>query len=197
MARPCSLILPISSLTRINGRSYRAFAASLRRRQALANGVGDPAVGPDAVTFRRPVDGSAGAKAPARIGARAQAMLAIDRIGMPPSMLAALKHLASLHNPEFYQKEKLRFSTWNTPRFIRCYRETIGQLLLPRGLSEKAARVVTEGGSELVVADCRDDDATIEVSLTANLTPEQSGGGRRWPDIPSGCWSRRPDQARR
>ena len=141
---------------------------------ALANGVGDPAVGPDAVTFRRPVDGSAGAKAPARIGARAQAMLAIDRIGMPPSMLAALKHLASLHNPEFYQKEKLRFSTWNTPRFIRCYRETIGQLLLPRGLSEKAARVVTEGGSELVVADCRDDDATIEVSLTANLTPEQT-----------------------
>ena len=126
------------------------------------------------MTFRRPVDGSAGAKAPARIGARAQAMLAIDRIGMPPSMLAALKHLASLHNPEFYQKEKLRFSTWNAPRFIRCYRETIGQLLLPRGLSEKAARVVTEGGSELVVADCRDDDATIEVSLTANLTPEQT-----------------------
>ena len=34
-------------------------------------------------------------------------MLAIDRIGVPPTILAALKHLASLHNPEFYEKEKL------------------------------------------------------------------------------------------
>jgi hypothetical protein len=40
-------------------------------------------------------------------------MLAIDRIGMPPALVAALKHLASLHNPEYYEKERLRFSTWN------------------------------------------------------------------------------------
>ena len=73
-------------------------------------------------------------------------MLAIDRIGVPPALLAALKHVASLHNPEFYEKEKLRFSTWNTPRFIRCYRETLDQLLLPRGLRDKAAS--RRGGRE-------------------------------------------------
>ncbi len=33
----------------------------------------------------------------------------------------SFKHLASLHNPEYYEKERLRFSTWNTPRLIRCY----------------------------------------------------------------------------
>jgi hypothetical protein len=41
-------------------------------------------------------------------------MLAIDRIGVPPALITALKHLESLHNPEFYEKEKQRFSTWNT-----------------------------------------------------------------------------------
>ena len=80
-------------------------------------------------------------------------MLAIDRIGVPPTILAALKHLASLHNPEFYEKEKLRFSTWNTPRFIRCYRETLDQLLLPRGLRDKAATIVKDAGSRLTVVD--------------------------------------------
>ena len=57
----------------------------------------------------------------------------MDRIGLPPSLLAALKHVASLHNPDFYEKERNRFWTGNTPRFIRCYRETLDQLLLPRG----------------------------------------------------------------
>lgn len=85
-------------------------------------GFGELATGPDAVTYRQPPSPAAGPKPPPTIGARAGAMLAIDRIGMPPALLAALKHLASLHNPEFYEKERLRFSTWNTPRFIRCYR---------------------------------------------------------------------------
>src|ERR1017187_10462320 len=39
-----------------------------------------------------------------------------------PSFLAALKHVASLHNPDFYEKERIRFWTGNTPRLIRCYR---------------------------------------------------------------------------
>ena len=85
----------------------------------LAAALGDLATGPDASTYRRPTNGSAGPKPPPKIYAGSEAMLAVDRIGMPPAMLAALKHLASLHNPEFYEKERLRFSTWNTPRFIR------------------------------------------------------------------------------
>jgi hypothetical protein len=35
-------------------------------------------------------------------------MLVVDRIGLPPSLLAALKHVASLHNPDFYEKERNR-----------------------------------------------------------------------------------------
>ena len=104
--------------------------------EELARGVGELLTGPGASTYRSPVIDVA---PPAVVRARLEAMLAIDRIGVPPALLSALKHLASVHNPEFYEKERLRFSTWNTPRFIRCYRETIDQLLLPRGLGEQAS----------------------------------------------------------
>ena len=67
----------------------------------------------------------------------------------------------------------MRFSTWNTPRFIRCYRETIDQLLLPRGLPDKAKAIVAEAGSRLVVADGSAAPDPINVTLRAVLTPEQ------------------------
>ncbi len=101
------------------------------------------------------------------------AMLAIDRIGVPPALVAALKHLASLHNPEYYEKERLRFSTWNTPRFLRCYRETLGELLLPRGLADQAARMVVEAGSKLDVTDACSSPTSIDVTLRAELSDRQ------------------------
>jgi superfamily II DNA or RNA helicase len=140
----------------------------------LADALGELATGPDASTYRRPTNGSAGPKPPPKITARSEAMLAVDRIGMPPAMLAALKHLASLHNPEFYEKERLRFSTWNTPRFIRCYRETLDKLLLPRGLRDKALRIVADAGSKLVITDGFASAFTLKTELLATLTPEQA-----------------------
>ncbi len=156
-----------------------AFLASLDRvgpdaAEAMAAGFGELALGPDASTFRRPSKSVPQPKPPPQIRARAAAMLAIDRIGVPPTILAALKHAASVHNPEFYEKEKLRFSTWKTPRFIRCYRETLDQLLLPRGLRDKAATIVKEAGSRLTVLDGYADVEPIDVTLRAVLAAEQT-----------------------
>ena len=155
------------------------FLSTLERLSAqsaieLADALGELATGPDASTYRRPTNGSVGPKPPAKIKARSEAMLVVDRIGMPPAMLAALKHLASLHNPEFYEKERLRFSTWNTPQFIRCYRETLDQVLLPRGLRDKAHGIVADAGSELVVTDGCAVPASLTTALLATLTPEQA-----------------------
>lgn len=156
-----------------------AFLASLDRLapeavDALARGFGELATGPDAATYRRPARPTDAPKPPLEIKAWTAAMLGIDRIGVPPALLAALKHLASLHNPEFYEKERLRFSTWNTPRFIRCYRETLDQLLLPRGLRDKAQQVVADAGSCLALVNgCATPDP-IDVELKATLTSEQA-----------------------
>ncbi|MHB8191513.1 MAG: TOTE conflict system archaeo-eukaryotic primase domain-containing protein [Ferrimicrobium sp.] len=108
----------------------------------------------------------------------AGAMLEIERSGLPPALLAALKHLASLHNPAFYEKERLRFSTWDTPRMIRCYGETLESLLLPRGLSEKAAGVVAEAGSCLVIHESRLDTESIDFAPTFELRGDQEAALR-------------------
>jgi superfamily II DNA or RNA helicase len=142
--------------------------------RTLAAGFNELAAGPDAATYRRVLKQANAPTPPAEIKASAGPMLGVDRIGVPPALVAALKHLASLHNPEFYEKEKLRFSTWNTPRFIRCYRETLDQLLLPRGLRDKVEKVIAEAGSRLLVSEDFEAVEAIDVSLKAVLTPEQS-----------------------
>jgi hypothetical protein len=49
--------------------------------------------------------------------------------------MATLKHAASMPNPLFYERQRLRASTWDTPRFLRSFDETLdGGLVLPRGL---------------------------------------------------------------
>lgn len=141
--------------------------------EEIVSGMAEMETGPDALTFRRPSNSSSSPEPPTAINARAGAMLEIDRIGVPPALVAALKHVASLHNPEFYKKERMRFSTWNTPRFIRCYRESLGQLLLPRGLRDKAEQIAKEAGSSLEVNDGFAGVDPIDVELTAILAPEQ------------------------
>jgi len=73
----------------------------------LIDGIGDLETGPDAHTLRRTAAVSAPVEPPSSIDAQAGAMLSIDRVGVPPAMVAALKHTASLHNPEFYEKERI------------------------------------------------------------------------------------------
>lgn len=139
---------------------------------SLAESVRLVAAGPDERTYRKP-HGREAPKPPSTIPAEVGAMLSLNRIGMPPALLAALKHLASLHNPAYHEKERLRLSTWRTPRFLRCYRESLDRLLLPRGLREAAEAAIAEAGSRLVVRDHRPTLPRIDVRLLANLPPGQ------------------------
>lgn len=155
-----------------------AFLAAVRRLPATeARNIGDAlrvATGP----------GSAGAGSMARstrpspppppvVTSRLEAMLAIDRIGLPPALVASLKHLSSVHNPEFHQREQLRLSTWNTPRMIRCYMEDLDRLYLPRGLLDEAAKIVESAGSRLEVDDRRPSALTKPFTFSGQLSSAQ------------------------
>lgn len=114
-----------------------------------------------------------GPPAPPVIRARLGAMLSIERAGLPPAVVAALKHLGSIANPEFFEKQRMRFSTWDTPRFISAYGEDIEWLHLPRGLTERVQKLIGELDSRLEIVDDRPTVAPLQVEFTGALRAQQ------------------------
>lgn len=60
-------------------------------------------------------------------------MLYILKSGASQRALNALKRLAAFKNPQFYQAQAMRMSTFGKPRVICCAEETAEYLCLPRG----------------------------------------------------------------
>ena len=106
------------------------------------------------------------------------ARFSLERSGLPPSLLARIKHLASLHNPEFHKRQKLRLSVYGTPRFVRCYEEDLTHLHLPRGVLSPLESVVREAGSRLDVEETRTLPGRIALRLQETLSPTQEGAVR-------------------
>jgi len=80
---------------------------------------------------------------PAAVRATLAAGITVQGADLPPPLLATLKHAASMPNPVFYERQRRRASTWDTPRFLRNYDETLtGDLILPRGLQDRLATLV-------------------------------------------------------
>jgi superfamily II DNA or RNA helicase len=145
---------------------------------------------PDAVaslaTSLRPVDAGPtltfsdlakadGPPPPATIRTRLGAMVSIARAGLPPQVIAALKHLGSIANPEFYEKQRMRFSTWNTPRFVTAYQEDLEWLHLPRRLRGRVEALVGDLGSRLEIVDDRADPPSVRLGFVGTLRPQQAG----------------------
>ncbi|MEA2010165.1 MAG: DEAD/DEAH box helicase family protein [Actinomycetota bacterium] len=110
---------------------------------------------------------------PPVIRARLGATLSIERSGLPPALFAGLKHLASIHNPVFYEKQRMRFSTWDTPRFIRCYEEDLEWIHIPRGLTERVTELIASVGSRLDMTDVRPQHEEIGFEFAGGLRPHQ------------------------
>jgi superfamily II DNA or RNA helicase len=144
--------------------------ASPEALRAIAQSVRPLPVGGDAVEWERQRDAQ---PAPPVVHATLAGMLSIERIGLPAWLLAQLKHLASLHNPKFYENERLRLSNHATPRLIRCYVEELDTLHLPRGLLEAARGVIESAGSHFVMDDRRNASPTVEFSSAITLMPVQ------------------------
>lgn len=144
--------------------------ASPEALAAIAESVRPLPVGADAVDWEQARDRH---PAPAVVHATLTGMLSIERIGLPAWLIAQLKHLASLHNPKFYENERLRLSNHATPRLIRCYVEELDRLCVPRGLLDAARRVIETAGSRFELDDQRNDPVIVELSSAITLSHGQ------------------------
>lgn len=79
-----------------------------------------------------------------------------------------------MHNPLFYERQRMRASTWNIPRFLHAYDETLdGGLVLPRGMLDTVIDLAAQAGSRLELADERTPGVEREFTLSATLTAAQ------------------------
>lgn len=108
------------------------------------------------------------------IQVRRNAQIAIAAEGLPACLISAIKRLGTLANPVFYEKQRLRFPTYNIPRFIFCGALRPGVVVLPRGTLPQLKALVHKAGGKLKVSDERPVASKVEFSFAGELTSIQS-----------------------
>ena len=148
---------------------------SPRDAEKIARRAKVAAVGTDVAALSTSAATKVNPPLPATVEAELGAGLSLSAAQLNPAALATFKHAASIANPKFYELQRLRKSTWDTPRFIRGYDVSVDErLILPRGLRHAVAGIVEHAGSRLAVTDVRNSGQEIDVALAAQLTTRQS-----------------------
>lgn len=114
------------------------------------------------------------AEYPERIRIVLDRAIQIPTLLLPSALTAEIKILGAFANPEFYQKQRLRLSTHNTPRVISCAEITETGISLPRGCLDALRELLASHGIGLDVNDSRNDGAESDIRFLGTLTQDQS-----------------------
>jgi hypothetical protein len=77
-------------------------------------------------------------------------------------------------DPLFYERQRRRASTWDIPRFLRSYDETLtGDLIVPRGLLSQVGNLVAQASSKLEITDERQPGNPAAFEFGGVLDPDQ------------------------
>jgi superfamily II DNA or RNA helicase len=139
-----------------------------------ADRAGKVAVAVEVTRLNSPSSTKTRPPAPPVLSVRLGAGIRLEQAELTPGLAATLRHAASMHNPEFYERQRMRASTYNIPRFLHCYQETIdGGLILPRGMLDTVTSLAGQAGSHLNITDQRFPGTSQEFTCTAALTAVQ------------------------
>lgn len=107
------------------------------------------------------------------ITARLDSSLHLPRAALPTAVVAALKRLATFANPVFHEKQRLRFPTYDTPRFIFAGELHPDRLVLPRGVIDEAVGLIESAGGAVTIQEARADAPRVRWTFHCELRGEQ------------------------
>jgi len=97
----------------------------------------------------------------------------IAKEGLPPGLRNRLLRLAAFQNPEFYQAQALRLSTYGTPRIVACAEDFPHHIGLPRGCLEEVLRTFGDLRIGTTLRDERRGGRPLAATFQGRLRPEQ------------------------
>lgn len=100
-----------------------------------------------------------------------QAFINIEEL--PDPLIGALRRTATFANPEFYKKQRMRFSTWDTPRFICCSDNYGSEMSIPRGRLDDCIKIANDVGATVNIFDERAKHKRLKIKFTGELRPDQ------------------------
>ena len=92
-------------------------------------------------------------------------MLYVPFANLSAKCVNVFKRIAAFRNPEFYEKQGMRLSTYNIPRIISCSEMTDDYLALPRGCEDAVCCILTQHGVKVVISDKTNHGHNINVTF--------------------------------
>jgi hypothetical protein len=89
----------------------------------------------------------------------------IDRMELPPALIAEFVRLAAFQNPEFYRAQAMRLPTFGKPRVVSCAELFAQHVALPRGCLEEALDLIKGHGAAAELEEQRE----VGIALPADV----------------------------
>ena len=100
-------------------------------------------------------------------------MIFVEKKDLPDVFLDRLMRLAAFQNPEFYQAQAMRLSTFGKLRVIACGEDLINHIALPRGLLRDVLDLCDSHRIAVGVTDHRFSGVPFEVEFHGDRRPTQ------------------------
>ncbi len=97
----------------------------------------------------------------------------IPKQGLHPGLRNRLLRLAAFQNPEFYEAQAMRLSTYSKPRVIACAEDLPHHIGLPRGCLDDVRKTLADLGVRTAIRDERRDGSRLEVKFQGELRQQQ------------------------
>ena len=92
---------------------------------------------------------------------------------LPAQLVFSLRRLTVFANPEFFRKQRMRFSTWNIPKYVFCGEQIEDSLILPGGLVDSCKEICESTGAKFYIKDKRPHYKKLRLSFKGKLRKEQ------------------------